>query len=302
MQTIQVFLDRPLCGGLLSWIQDATLLWMVSQICLIRVNLWRLLSGGAVGGIFHFLLLINIASKGLLVPWIWSPYVYLTAPLFMVGAAFLSRKKSFKILSILGYFYLLSFLLAGFNWGLDIINHLYIHWSISLWWRFWIYLVLIFLLGELGWGIVHRKVWEHLCLYPIQIKWNGQELQLNALLDTGNRLHDPLTRVPVIIVEMDKVKHILPKELVGLVETMQRGQWCENWNLPPEWEERVRLLPFHSLGKEHGMLVGFRPDQIRIWQRKQEIINSNVVVGLYNLPLSPEGAFEALIPPAVLKL
>lgn len=300
MQTIEVYLDWPLYGGLISWIQDATLLWMVSQIGMTKVKMRKLLLGGFIGGIFQFAVLVNKASEGWLCPWIWSPFIFVLAPLVMMGITFLPLHRR-KFLHIIGLFYLLSFLLAGFNWGIDVVSELYLSWEISFGWRFWIHEALIFLLGELGWGVVHRKAWEYLCLYPILIQWDEQELSLNALLDTGNRLHDPLTRVPVVIVELEKIKDRLPVEVKDLVETMRNGGWEGDWKLPREWEERVRLLPFQSLGKEHGMLVGFRPDMVRVWQKKQEIVSRNVVIGLYDRPLSPEGAFDALIPLAVLK-
>ena len=201
-----------------------------------------------------------------------------------------------------GYFYLLAFLLAGIHWGLDSVSRRFLGWEISWWWRFWIHLALIFILGELGWGIVHRRLWDKICLYPVEISWEGQQLRLNALLDTGNRLHDALTNVPVVIVELKQISRFLPPELLKLVASLQEGELDLKWDLPVAWEGRVRLLPFNSLGKEHGMLIGFRPDQLKVWQEEKVSINQHVVIGLYDRKLSPEGAFHALIPPAVLEL
>jgi stage II sporulation protein GA (sporulation sigma-E factor processing peptidase) len=191
--------------------------------------------------------------------------------------------------------------LSGIHWGIDSLNQRYFHLTISLWWRFCLHLSLIFLLGEIGWGVVHRKVWDQICLFPIVICWEGQQLKLNALLDTGNRLHDPLTKVPVVIVEFNRVKSLLPPEVLKMIESMQRGELGGDLAIPEYWEERMRILPFNSIGKEHGMLVGFRPDLLKVWQKQQEIENKNVVVALYNRPLSPEGSFQALIPPTVLE-
>ena len=172
--------------------------------------------------------------------------------------------------------------------------------TLNFWWRFWIHLTFIFVLGELGWGVVHRKLWDQVCLYPIQIIWDGNELNLNALLDTGNRLHDPLTKVPVVIIEFRLIKPLLPGEVVGLIEELQNGELELKHGFPPVWEERVRVLPFKTIGRENGILIGFRPDSVKIQQQQRTIINNHVVIGLYNRPLSPEGAFQALIPPAVL--
>lgn len=297
---IKVYLDQPLLGGFISGFQDATLLWIVGQINAIKVKPYRLILGGAIGGFFQFLICLNIASKGLINNWVWSPVIFtIIIPLLMVGLSFvpLGIRKYFRTL---GYMYLLSFLLAGFHWGFDIINRQFFQWELTIWWRFILHLSLIFIMGELGWGVVHRKFWEQICLYPIQITWGTSILNLNALLDTGNRLHDPLTRLPVIIVELKKVKAQLPVEFIDWIEKVQLGELVENIKLPNYWEERVRVLPFHSIGKEHGILVGFRSDEVKVWEKKQTVINENVIIGLYHKSLSKEGAFHALIPPTVL--
>ncbi len=299
MQPIQVYLDLPIIGGMLGWLQDGTLLWMVAQISGLKTSGKHFIIGGAIGGLFQFLLLTNQASGGILHSWILSPLLFLLIiPLLMLGITFfpINLRKLFRIA---GYFYLLSFLLSGIHWGIDSLNNRFLHWNITLLWRFLLHLSLIFLLGELGWGVVHRKLWEQICLYPIEINWDGKQLKLNALLDTGNRLHDPLTKVPVIIIELSLIKDFLPKEIQDLTESFNLEE-IANLDLSSYWIERIRVLPFNSLGREHGVLVGFRPDQVKVWQKKQTMVSNNVVVALYNRPLSQEGAFQALIPPAVL--
>lgn len=298
---LKVYLDLPILGGMLGWIEDAVLLWIVGQICGVKAKWTRLALGGAVGGLFQFFVLINQASEGIINAWIGSPLIFtLLVPAFMIGLTFLPIKAK-RIFKLGAYFYLISFLLSGIHWGIDSINQRYFQLQINFWWRFLIHLSLIMILGELGWGVVHRKIWDRICLYPIQINWDGNELNLNALLDTGNRLHDPLTKVPVVIIEFNRIKPLLPLEVVNLVERLQSGELGKDWKLPGVWEGRVRVLPFHSIGKEHGLLIGFRPDSLKVWQKQQIIVNQQVVVGIYNRPLSSEGAFQALIPPAVLE-
>ncbi|MGE5604686.1 MAG: sigma-E processing peptidase SpoIIGA, partial [Bacteroidota bacterium] len=201
---LKVYLDLPILGGVLGWIQDGVLLWMVGQISAVKAKWGRLALGGAVGGLFQLLIMVNQASGGLVNPWIGSPLIFtLLVPLLMVGLAFFPVKLKGAV-KLIGYFYLLSFLLSGIHWGLDSLNRRYFQLEINFWWRFWAHLAFIFILGELGWGVVHRRLWDQICLYPIQINWDGNELHLNALLDTGNRLYDPLTKVPVVIIEFSQ--------------------------------------------------------------------------------------------------
>ncbi len=299
---MEIYLDVPFFSSILGWIQDSGLLWMVAQICGHKVKMTRIIMGGAIGGIFQFFLLLNQASNGLLNNWILSPFIYILAiPFIMLSITFLPA-RFFSLFRVSGYFFCLSFLLSGFQWGFDALNDRFVHIEISLWWRFCLQLCFILILGELGWGIVHRKIWECLCHYPIEIDFEGNHLQLNALLDTGNRLYDPLTKLPVIIIELSHIKGYLPKEVIRLTESFNRGEMAQNldWNLSDNWAQRIRVLPYNSLGNDQGMLLGFRPDQMKIRQRDQEIILQDVIVAIYSRTLSREGTFQALIPPTVL--
>jgi stage II sporulation protein GA (sporulation sigma-E factor processing peptidase) len=299
---MRIYLDVPLFSGILGWIQDSSLLWMVSQIGCFKVKGIRIILGGAVGGIFQFLLLLNQASDGLLDNWILSPFIFLLAiPLMMLCITFLPA-KFLKFLHITGYFFCLSFLLSGIQWGFDTLNERFVHMEISLFWRFCLQLCFILLLGELGWGIVHRKIWEHLCFYPLEIDFEGHQLHLNALLDTGNRLYDPLTKLPVVVIEFNQIRGCLPKEVSRLAESFNKGEMAQNfdWNLPDNWAQRVRVLPYNSLGNDQGIFLGFRPDRIKVRQKDKEIVIQDVIIAIYSRTLSQEGTFQALIPPTVL--
>ena len=296
---VTVYLDQPILAGILGFIQDATLLWVVSRIQSLKTSWRSLWLGGAAGGLFQFFFVANQLSGGIVYSWILGPFIaMLLVPVTMIWLAF-HRVRPIQFCRLFGYFYGISLLLACVHWGIDHLNRLFFHQEITLWWHFWIHMILILSLGELGWGIVHRQVWEKLCFYPLKITWDHHQIELNALLDTGNHLYDPLTRLPVVIIEQNSIKHLLPAKVIQLIEQLQEDDLKEI-NLPESWEGRVRLLPFSSIGKEHGLLVGFRPDEITVWEKNQGVVCKNVVVALHNRPLSPEGTFQALIPPAVL--
>ncbi|MCL6588510.1 MAG: sigma-E processing peptidase SpoIIGA [Firmicutes bacterium] len=307
MQVIQVYLDQPLMGGLLSWIQDAILLWVVAQIVPLEVKGFRYIIGGAIGGIFQFFLLTNFYSQGVINSWVTAPVIFLIiVPLLMVGLAFFPLNLR-KILRTLGYVYLISFFLAGIHWGFDNLNYRFFHWEINLWRRFLIHIALVLCLGEIGWGVIHRKAWEHTCLYSLRIRWGESVVKLTALLDTGNRLECPFTKEPVIIVESKEMADYLPGEVLKICRLIESGAGIEpGFNLSDFWQKRIRILPFKGIGWEQGVLVGFRPDEVQVWQKKaaaspQKVGSQrNVVVGLYNRPLSAEGAFQALISPGII--
>jgi stage II sporulation protein GA (sporulation sigma-E factor processing peptidase) len=301
VQAITVYLDLPLLGGLLGWIQDSALLWMVGQITSYKIPLKRCLFGGLAGGVFQFLLLVNQVSAGLAYPFVLSPFLYtVVIPSIMLGIAFYPLNLP-KCLKIFIYFYLISFLLAGIQWGIDSLNQRFFKLTISLGWRFLFHLAFLFILGELGWGVVHHKVWEQMCLFRVEVRWNEQKVPFTALLDTGNTLCDPLTKAPVTIVELELFRPYLPPEFLKLAQEISKGEFNDEWGLPEGWDERFRLLPFQSVGSSVGLLAGFRPDELVIWQKDNPVIHRDLIVAFQQCRLSPDGMYQGLISPGLLK-
>ena len=67
-----------------------------------------------------------------------------------------------------------------------------------------------------------------------------------------------------------------------------------------DWAARLRIIPFSSIGKENGLLIGFRPDKVRLINSTSEL-HVQPVVALHPRTLDPEGEYEALVPPIVLQ-
>ena len=59
--------------------------------------------------------------------------------------------------------------------------------------------------------IVQSKALKGKLFVPVSIFIGGKKLDLKALVDTGNSLHDPLSNLPVVIVELDSIKEMLPQ-------------------------------------------------------------------------------------------
>ncbi len=160
----------------------------------------------------------------------------------------------------------------------------------------------VLLAAELGWGLVHRRVRDWLLYVPIEIRFGEASLRVNALLDTGNRLRDPMTGSPVILLEYGAIAHFLPEEVRRAFMAFDAGDLGLVSELLADsaWLPRFRLIPFASVGNERGLLVGFRADEVRLLGGSLEASSRNVVVGIHTKRFSPEGAFSALLHPDVL--
>ena len=128
-----------------------------------------------------------------------------------------------------------------------------------------------------------------------KIKINGKEKTLDAMVDTGNMLKEPITGTPVAVVERTSLYDLLPKEILNNTESILGGDFK---NIPEdikrEYIPKLKIIPFASLGKQNGMLVGIKPEKIEIINEQTEE-NKNAIIGIYNKSLTKKGEYNALI-------
>ena len=83
------------------------------------------------------------------------------------------------------------------------------------------------------------------------LEFGDRKLFATALMDTGNKLYDPFYHKPVILVS---------EKMIGEMIT-----YCKK-----ECPEKLHFIPFHSVGKENGLLEGITFDCVNIrLQNKQ---------------------------------
>jgi stage II sporulation protein GA (sporulation sigma-E factor processing peptidase) len=149
--------------------------------------------------------------------------------------------------------------------------------------------------------ILSGKVLREGSIVPVHVRIGDKSVRFNALVDTGNSLVDPITGYPVMIVEVESVKPILPPEIYESVKSNNIELYTQSANDPDtSWFKRVHLIPFKSIGKENGMLTGFRPDNIRIGQEGIFKEINDVIVGICGTKLSNNAKYSALVGPAML--
>ena len=125
----------------------------------------------------------------------------------------------------------------------------------------------------------------------VRINSDNKHLNIVAIIDTGNLLREPITKVPVILVEKKKLEEIFPNEILDNITSIING---DNVNLG-QYASRIRAIPFKSIGKENGIILGIKLDELEI--DYQDIIHkvNNVIVGIYNGSLSRNGKYSGLV-------
>ena len=115
-----------------------------------------------------------------------------------------------------------------------------------------------------------------------------------ALLDSGNMLKEPISQKPVIVVEKAILSKIIPEEVLNYIERMVGGDDQER-NEMQEYLSKIRMVPFMSLGKENGMLIGIRLDKIKINTEDIRLEKENIIAGIYEKKLTKDNKYNALI-------
>ncbi|HEY8488476.1 MAG TPA: sigma-E processing peptidase SpoIIGA [Thermaerobacter sp.] len=116
--------------------------------------------------------------------------------------------------------------------------------------------------GRFFWQAWRRRSLPGPLYVTLRVVCEGRWIDLPALVDTGNQLRDPLTGLAVVVAEEQALAPLLPPALRQAVAAGDDiAQWARAATLCG-WAERLRVVPFASIGRERGFLAGFRPDAL----------------------------------------
>lgn len=135
----------------------------------------------------------------------------------------------------------------------------------------------------------------------LTIKFKDKEISLKGMVDTGNSLKDPLNKLPVIVVEFMAIKELFPESIQEVFENYSENNLDLFTNIlcDPSCDFKFRLIPYKSLGKEDGMLLGFKPDQVTFEIEKASQVKE-LMIGIYNKNLSNDDEYKALLHPDII--
>lgn len=150
-----------------------------------------------------------------------------------------------------------------------------------------------FIVTYVAFKVVKARVTKNEIVYKAEVEIEGKTLEINVLLDTGNMLKDPISKDAVIMIEKNKLCNILPEKLLDNINNLLGGDFEGNECL--EYNKRLRFIPFTSVGKQNGMMLGIKADKVKIITDVDEIINKKVIIGVYEKTFSKSGKYSGLI-------
>ena len=156
--------------------------------------------------------------------------------------------------------------------------------------------IVAFIIIIAAFAIVKTKFSKKDMFCEVEVELNNKKIKTRAMIDTGNLLKEPITNTPVIVLEHTLLYECVPKEILDNLESILGGELVKiPEEIRNEYISRLKLIPFASLGKQNGMLVGIKADSLRVVQDEQDKESKNVIVGIYNKSLTKRGEYRALV-------
>lgn len=156
--------------------------------------------------------------------------------------------------------------------------------------------IIAFIILITAFTIVKSKLNKKDMFCEIKVKLNNKLIETKAMIDTGNLLKEPITNTPVIILEHTLLYDCMPKEILNNLDKILGGDFEKiPQEIRQEYISRLKLIPFSSLGKQNGMLVGIKADEVKVIYEEQENNYKNIIIGIYNKSLTKKGEYRALI-------
>ena len=251
---IRVYLDYIF---LLNFLFDFILLTAVGLVLRRNISIQRVILGAIVGALSVFLLFIPLTSTSL--------FIYkLIISIFMVLIAYGYKDINYLINNIL-FLYTISIILGGFLYYLNIEfsykqeGLVFFHHGLSINFIVLIIMSPIIIYLYIKQALQFKNTYAHYYKVDLYFK-DGTIKKLNGFLDTGNRLYDPYSNRPIILVHEKEIDF--------------------NYN-----EYTSLLVPYDTLN-DHGLLRCIILDKVNIigvGERK------NVLIGLSKEKLMIDG-------------
>jgi len=156
--------------------------------------------------------------------------------------------------------------------------------------------IVAFVTIKISLKIVKTKISPRDMYCKIKVKLNEKIIETRAMIDTGNLAKEPITNTPVVIVESTLLEGILPIKILNNLENILGGDFSQiSEEMQEKYISKLRCIPFSSLGKQNGMLLGIRADEIQVETEDEKKISNNIILGIYDKSLTKRGEYRALI-------
>lgn len=259
---------------------DFVILLLTGRLMRLTYRLWRLVLGSMVGSLGACLLLVIRQAPELVE--ILFAYVILTVTMVLISYG---RYKLNKLIFISLVLYGQTIFIGGilhFFMGIPSVKKLISNTfkvgadhGMSLMVMFFIVLIIL-LVSPYVFRYINEFRQRLRTVFQVTLYLEGKCIVVKGLLDTGNHLKEPISNKPVIIVEQKVMDEIMTKDLL-------------------EYDTRVKIIPYRSLGKEDGTMCGIVLDELMVEVNEERHSHINVIACLYKGTLSSKKDYQVIL-------
>lgn len=303
-----VYIDLIFAMNLLI---DASLLlataWMRKQ----KIKVWRIAASACVGAMY--VVMMFLPELGFL-------YTFLVKFLFSVAMLWIAFGFGSlqNYLRNMGAFYIVNFAAAGGILGVHYLLQDYGDLWNGMWYsatggmgfslKIGALFTLVLFFAVLWWfkrviAARHRQERISTFVGEVRVRIEDSEVCCTGLVDTGNQLSDPLSRLPVMVMEASLWEDLLPPSYRGKLAKERADnlimEWTEAGAFP--WPDRLRLVPYRGINKGTQFMLALKPDEVSITLEGRNFHSTRVLIGLDGGRLSAEGAYRAIVHPALVE-
>ncbi len=150
--------------------------------------------------------------------------------------------------------------------------------------------VMIWLLKKLtGWAE------KESCLCSVTLFFEDRSVPVIGYLDSGNLLKEPVSGKPVMVLEESVFLELFKgqvREKMALYLEKEEMQW----DLGEPYAERIRLVPYKSIGRKRGLLKGFIIDRMVAVMGEKDVELVRPVIAVYPGVLSSDQSYRMILP------
>lgn len=289
-----VYLDVILIENLCM---NYIILFATGYIMKLKIKQFQIIISSLIGGIYAITAYMNI------IPVYSKLITKIILSISMVYIAYYPKNIKLCLKELL-LFYLVSFVFGGCAFAL-----LYIIKPQDILMKNGVYIgtypikvaiigaLLGFILTYLAFKLIKNRITKKSVFYEITIFFKGKTVEATAMLDTGNLLKDPISQMPVILIQKSKLSQIIPRNILENLENVLGGDYSLEISETErnEYFSKLKIIPFNSIGKQNGVLIGFKADKIQIDINDNIEELKNVIIGIYNGKFSKSEKYSALI-------
>lgn len=226
----------------------------------------RIIGGSAVSAVLSVLFLL-IPGMPVFIKRFAGPVL-----VSMVSTAAVFRLKDIRsVCRITGYLYVYAFVFGGVMKFLFSAVPFLRSRQESMW---YILGAGIIAYQAVSWWIAQAgKKKTNLC--RVRLCTDGGEVELCALVDTGNSLREPISGRPVSVVEAEVLD-----SLPGV-------------RIP----EKLKAIPYHSVGRSNGIMEGYEIPEMIVLKEEEKIRWQKVIVGISRNRISADGRYQMILHP-----